>query len=838
MQTISTELKNILSADIISYSRTILLYPRYFDDITQTYKYETQPLDVTNQLVEGGTVRWKLDNENFNVWNISNVTLVFSNENNEWKQDFEKGYFPQGKLVYASRIVIKTGAVKSDDTTEDGYVFTGYIAEDPVINGGQKTITINLSGRFALLDNILAEDVSNTVTGELVGSDSGTYFNTLNNAVGLITSVRKGETSEGFENAVELYPCKEYSISDLNQKTSPAAITLQEALNTGESLWVSYRYWYTDKTLEWIIEQVMIYAGITDYEISKVNFESVRNLFIYDDSQGWQTGTLYYLEENENEQLKLTQLEFRPAPGAEGYNWIEVTHLYQTDVTHYEDGVSISGNYTQHPVNGLQISRPGLSMGFSAYGTWDFKMKAAYSSGNHQCSPRFYFASSSDQQSVTNGYAFQMDYIGSQTSVTLYKVSSGSLSNLWSTSLAVALSEIRVRISRNTSGQFRIWVMSTDGVTYVWDFGTVATDNTHTTYDTHLAMFIVTAPTSNTVTASITEVKTSETTSTGIGPYSASGYWQTPVLDTGGSLQSWGYVITRQTMPEGSDYIVETAVSDDGVNFDDWVEISSSGEILSESKRYIKVRWTGYCDESQTLTPILKSMQVTYYTGEIKIGVLNFTGMSCRQVIEELARMCNYEFGFDSHDKFLFRPRISASAPALTLDNSNTKKVVKISDGISRTYNKVSVLFGEYRYTVDSLTQNEASPTSVDKYGVRRYDISSGNLLPDESVDLAYAIAPTVWQYTHTPKKRATIATKYILHLELGDIVNVRISEKDIFKFWSWGDCDVLYGAGGYFYYNDNYLNEIFGLYDTDMRVEGIEFDISDWSTTFDLVEV
>ncbi|HUT85957.1 MAG TPA: hypothetical protein VMW66_03875, partial [Elusimicrobiales bacterium] len=258
MQTISQELKNTLGSDVISYFKTMLLYRRYWDEVSGKYNYETNPIDITDNLIESSSVKWKLDNEDFNVWNISNVSLVFSNKNNVWKQEVENGYFPEGKLIHSSKIGIKTGAVKTDGTKEDGYVFTGYITKDPVINVEYKTITIDLSGQFALLENISAEEISNQITDELVGTyvegEPNDVFVTLNNAVGIIISVKKGYTSEGAENALELVPSQDYTVADINQKLLPAEITLKEALSADESLWVSYSYWYTDKPLEWIIE--------------------------------------------------------------------------------------------------------------------------------------------------------------------------------------------------------------------------------------------------------------------------------------------------------------------------------------------------------------------------------------------------------------------------------------------------------------------------------------------------------------------------------------------------------------------------------------------------------
>jgi len=66
MKTISGNLKKSLAKKTPVYKKTVYLYKRFWNGTSYIYD---SPVDITDEVVEYGDLLWKLDNENFNVWN-------------------------------------------------------------------------------------------------------------------------------------------------------------------------------------------------------------------------------------------------------------------------------------------------------------------------------------------------------------------------------------------------------------------------------------------------------------------------------------------------------------------------------------------------------------------------------------------------------------------------------------------------------------------------------------------------------------------------------------------------------------------------------------------------
>jgi hypothetical protein len=156
----------------------------------------------------------------------------------------------------------------------------------------------------------------------------------------------------------------------------------------------------------------------------------------------------------------------------------------------------------------------------------------------------------------------------------------------------------------------------------------------------------------------------------------------------------------------------------------------------------------------------------------IPLGVCNLTNMSVFQALKELAALAMYEMGFDANDKFFFRKRHQITA-LKTIADDEIISMDGIQYDVSRLKTRVIVGYGGYTKVVDSDTQKEAHPTNKDKYGQRTYEISGSQLLPADNVDLAYAVAPTI--YSELSKLRLTLSIKIVLdlELELGDYVSI-----------------------------------------------------------------
>jgi len=794
-----------------------------------SYSYDTE-VDITDDLVSITNVKTKLDWESYGVWAFSNCTLTFRNDKNQWKLGKTDGYFGTDKIIFLSKIRILAG---SDDTGQT--MFYGYVTNEPIYNTESRTVSITIIGHMKSLELANAENVSTLVEDELLGSDAGAVFTTAEDGVGIVVEVVKGATGDGASLATALKEDTEYKVTDLNDKDNPATITLTDALTAGNSAWVTYRYWYQDKTIEWIVTQLVLEAGITSYEISPAVFVgNVENTFAQLTATDFDLGTDDDTIHTDGDVSILTGF-----PPALNLTW---TQFEAFNSSYAVTATSIKAGH----LNGWASAYATQTL---ATGTWQFSIYAQ-PSADSGARVFYYFISSTENRSTTNGYCLSFFQTTSyQAYFILYKVTSGTLTQIWASSynngnIINISNPLTFRIARNSDGEFTIWTNYPVGY-WAWvSHGLVATDTTHSTSAKLIvAGWDFTSPTTG-VYFGITVISAHEKVGTEVGSYTYYPYGQylTPTIDGTGGFLNWGKIATVENAFSGAYSVIETR---DKTNIGDawglWVQVSVTGDILS-TKRYLQVRWTGYVARNchGEKNPTLQSWTIYYYTTDTTIEMVNLTNQNCFDAISELAKILTYEIGFDSTDKFIFRPRTTTLSPSEILDDSKIINILNYSDGTERVYNRINTEFGDYRKIADSTSESESSPTSIEKYGTKELTITSGNLLPASSVNLAYVISPTVFDYTYLPKRRLTARCRFFLKLELGDTITVKYSESDILKMWHWGDSFVAYSTANpnYVFWNDSYAGGKLSVWGVNFRIEGIEFDLENWNTIYDLVEI
>lgn len=643
MRTLDPRVIAALKSGAQSLKKRFYLYRRIY--VGGAYLFDSA-IEVTELFKDMDTVKFKLDTETYGVFNISNVTLTFDNSKNQFKQNNIYGLFPSSTagLLQKSKFVINT-VVELDDGTElPVAVFTGYLKDKPVYNLEEKSVDLPLSGNMSIFDDYLAETspngyngelLSTLVTDEVLGSGSGTVFTTANNATGIIVAVKKGLTASGPSAATALTPSTDYSVSNLNEHDLPATVTLKVAIVSNQSCWVTYRYWYLDKRIEWVVSQICELCGITNTNITAAIFSnSIKSI---------------YSQSSESEFLA---------------------------------------------------------------GTFDNTFMGYYY--------------------PTGTYGVVPDSIP--------------------------------------------------------------------------------------------------------GTFELEGVYYSPVINAGASVAGWGQFNASYLSPANTNIIFYWRESDDGATWGAWNEILP-GSGCPSIKQYLQLKVYEYSDYNDYY-PYLFSWSIEYFYSTTLIPVVNMTGLTFSDALKSLAEMCAYEIGFDLSDTFLFRPRSNSSTSVMTMDGDYIAEVVNWDDGRDKVYNVIQVTFGDYSKTADSTTQAEVSPTSQEKYGSIILTVSNGNFVPASSVDLAYAIAPTVWDYTSQPRRRATIKTLFCLNLELGDNMTMQCPEPSVLKLWKYGDTDVVYGDDSICFYDEDMAKAMLSLYNVQMRVEGIEWDMMNWKTTFNFTEV
>jgi len=174
--------------------------------------------------------------------------------------------------------------------------------------------------------------------------------------------------------------------------------------------------------------------------------------------------------------------------------------------------------------------------------------------------------------------------------------------------------------------------------------------------------------------------------------------------------------------------------------------------------------------------PIQRESLINFQTRSVLVSMANFGTQSILDVIKELAKIADFEIGLGGDGAFFFRNKGTSSPASLVLDDSNVEKVNTFTPGWDRVYNKIRASFGSFVKEVDSETEGESAPSSIDRFGVRSLPVGGGNLVFQTDVDLATVMAKRYFNRYHLPKRRATIVARFMPELELGDRVTLNIT--------------------------------------------------------------
>lgn len=787
------------------------------------------PIDISLWVISVSTAKWKLDSNNFNEWlnpsfqiTVDDSRKIWGTRSNGtlWKTGANQPYYPD-----LTRIRVRCGYTLSDGTSEDKYVFTGYINHPIGELESTRQAILYCVGPQVLLDRTDAEDLSITETDEAVGAGSGTVFTTAENAVSSSKMVvKKGTTGSGPEAASTLTPDTDYELEDTNIYGSPAQITLKVGLQATETCWVTYKHWYLNKTPSWIVEQLLDLVPISSYTVAETIFDQdVENTWTQDETAEFDAGTQ-------------TNIDTSSIIDRFARRWWKVDDFSDGDYT--VDPVW-AWNITLGTPN-ISAATNALVMTFSYYdtayattpfsktmGSWNFKVKT-WGQNGEATTVRIRFM---DDGTHANGYMLRWAYYTNV--VQLVKITN------WSETTLADLGNI----VNDTAAQWRM-TRTVDGVIVVYKDGVqvgTATDTTHS-FSTMISIRSSSGPSGLTVT--IDDVYYSPGIDDGTTALSdANAVQVSDVLDTGaGNPNSYGRVLYNAVLNGGA-ILVETYTSgtiDFSADNDPagWVTVSDTGGILSALKRYIMARFT-FTEASLGIGPYVTEFSIVYYTSTTTIDMVNMEGLDVHQSIQQIAGMPGYEIGFKADQSYFYRPRVTSGPPILTISaQTNLKRETYFNDGTDKTKNTIDVTFGVYRKIVDSNTQGESHPHSLDLHQVRRHTLSGQNLIPKSGSNIADAAAVTLYKYLSPIRKHAGVEMKFFIQYELGDKVLYEREFKN--GRWLWGDTTKAYGNYedlNFVYYSADKLTS---GWDIEMRIEGIEFttDPGKWALKYDLVEI
>lgn len=817
MQTVSAELVSEQARNSgLQYYRVVELYRRYWNGSAMAWD---AAVDISAYVFKVSTAKWKLDRRGFTEWKSPSFQVEVDDRHNFWGKGERTGIWREGlsgtHTYYPelSRVRVRMGQVLPDGTREDLYCFGGLISRPIYPRDGQYQATIYCAGMEEILKRKSAEGLSTAVANELLGSNSGTVFTTdFPGAAAKDFVVKKGSTAGGAAAATVQIPDTDYTLASTDTYQVAAEVTLASALSSGQSAWASYKYWYADKDLSWIVEQLLILAGISSYSVSATNFSgSVGNTWTQSSKADFDAGTLTNIDTdyiNGSFRKKWFVFDdFSDGDFTSDPQWLAMNSGSQTNYT----GWSVSGGklVAATPTYGLRASSGKVR------GSWEFEAypSSGYLRVNFCCKVRVIGYTPHWDRMI--GYYLKVD---SATGIAdlRYVSSAGSDTSLGTASVSIGASDY-YRVSRDASGVFHVYRNGNNTPIIT------ATENTLGETD-NLNLWCL----QSTVGATFSNLRWSPSVITPSGGASSTA---TPVsvsqvLDANGGT-AWGSM-SYNYAPDSGTITIETWSSDSstfasGNDPAGYVALSEAGLILSAVKRYLKVRITLNCLAGHNYTtPEVQDYTVTYYTATTTIPLVNLTGMSVYTAIQECAKYPCYEIGFTAAESFFYRSRTTSTAPVLRISSqTNLARELSFGTGEDRVYNSITATFGVYSVKVDSVSKGEAEPSSLTLYGEKQFSISS-SLLPKQSANIAESAAGAIYDYTHLPRKNAEVELKSLIQYEIGDAVTYEREHKK--GRWKWGDMDRAWGRSSDpdFVWHDD---PAAAGWDYTMRIEGIEFD-------------
>ncbi|MFW6135107.1 MAG: hypothetical protein ACOC5R_05980, partial [Elusimicrobiota bacterium] len=657
MKTLTPQEKNIQEGHKFTYYRDVYLYKRYWDGSQYTLD---SARNINNYIIKISPARKAQDLEQ-GSWKTANIDIKVKNEGQIWNRN--SGWIWDGFIPEFSEIKIEFGYLDNGTKRTTG-IFRGLLTFNGIReNLETRTATLHVKGVDELLRAYSAEELDdNIVTGETLGTGDGTEqtFTTANNGVGIINAV--------YFNGTKKDPASDYTVSVLNDKDNPAEITCTAP--NGETVTVDYVYWYQDKTIDYLIEKLIDHAEITDYSIQTASFpNNVINHFETDTKTEWDNGTK--------------------------------DHLY-----------TISGKDELYPeMIGIWDSDGGSKLNNDYYGG-DGKVAQQFCFNRDITIKRIMFKAyiaycdncyvkisiQTDSGDKPSGTILEEKTVQENEEITPFFNTTG-----WNT---------------NLSADTNYWVVLQPKSDTSWFYVYITED-----YDYKKLAIQITPGTWSELEGTVRDLSESSMLIVLLPVDDNEFSWMSATEDCTTDLVGYGSYIVCENSGIGEErtFYTKSQNSDSGwpTSFDEteWDEVVYN-VIASEEKRYLRCAIKDNIDlptednDTQLYVisgdTVISEIDAEYYSSEFLISLADFSGHSVWSAIEELAGLVDYEFGFSTDRRFLFRSRNQGESTDKEL--YGVTKILDYKTDWNRLKNKITAEFGDYSKTMSPETEGESSP--------------------------------------------------------------------------------------------------------------------------------
>lgn len=709
------------------------LYRNKWDSVNNKYSLDTTPIDISSLIVKPNTLSMTLDVNEVAQYNANNVTLTISDTKNYFVEGTPNSYFPDGYQLYGSRVVLYYGM----DSTNRTPLFTGVIKDLPNHKPEQYQVELKLVSPLEMLKGIEAKDFSDKVTGEALtyvstDDDGHLIYRTSQYGVGGFEAV--------YANGTKILEGVDYELDNTNLLYQQANVTIINSAYYSYTITADYYVWKKGLTVEQIVAGLVALAGYNS------STEDIRNVVWNTavrnppQSAGVFAAIGYYLSGVNKYTLNWLDTAgwWNNTTGTGGrghilptnFDYYFTMHLTSRTLEAARSAVSFGDGYNANEITWtMPIHSGGL-------GPWDINIGPV---------------------GISNGITFRQVRYNSGSGfnpylryLLVYQVTNGVPTLLYQEQCA---ENERIAIIRRGSYKYiyrndNLILTITDNVTYTYDWQYqgagqywAVEGQSWTIYDNNLTVL-------------------------------GQGITNPCIISTPCDKTLLGETWDKIEANLGStraNYSLYVAFSNDALTWSNGY-YTGLGTILGNAERYLyfilgisSAPNEGFDIENPTYS---------FLSTTLVINLVNLTGLTVLEALQDLALISGYEFGVDRQGVFFFKPRVASTVPIYVLGHDEIAKVDTVKKNLSDFFTKLTLTFA--KVPLEFYANTGARPTLVDKYGIINKEIDKPDIVNYDNPELAQAIGPQLLEVYSSLPNIIQVTGKLNLALELGDIVSLR----------------------------------------------------------------
>lgn len=737
MMTLPAELEHFMQGqDLNGLKPFALLYRNKWNSATNKYALESTPIDISKLIVKPNTLSMTLDVNEIAQYNANNVTLTLADTKNYFVEGTPNSYFPEGYQLYGSRVVLYYGLNGTNRTP----LFTGVIKDLPTHKPEQYQVELKLVSPLEMLKDIEAKDFSNKVTGETLtykstDSDGHRIYWTTGTGVGGFDAV--------YANGTKLFEGVDYETDQLNALGLPAVVTIINSAYYGQAITADYYTWKTGLKVEQIVAGL---AGLAGYQNERTDIRSVvwSNSLSYPQQRSGVFATLGYYKSDTYSYAYNWKTpsgsDFSNTTGGSMTSILPTNFDFSFEIRQQISGrrytashaICLGDNYNSNKIYSDVSNDYGqIAMGVAGV-TNGISIRLFQNRGS------FYSVGKLYVHRITNGsaamlYSADLDSVGLITSGTIKITRRGTNVIIYRNGAQIASVSISTSLNYNWQGRFKTsgssTITNTNVLSQTWNF-----------YDNNLIL---------------------------IGANLKKPCLISSVNDKTADGATWRYVNATFSI-SNPNYNLICYFSDNGGTWSSGVNVGINTTI-GRDERYM---YFILGPNSTGNVFNISHLYVEYLISVLIVNIVNLSGKTVLEALQDLALISGYEFGVSRNGVFFFRPRVQSTTPQYVLDHDEIVKVNTVKKNLNDFFTKLTLTFAQRPLEFYANTGDR--PTLVDKYGIINKEIDKPDIVNYDNPELAQAIGPQLLETYSSLSNTIQAVCKINLALELGDIVSLR----------------------------------------------------------------